>query len=389
MWTGDGRRPVPLDGRPPIPRKRLEFEGELTWLQILDEDGKLDAELEPDIPADDLVRLYRTMLTVREFDETRLRLQRQGRIGTFAPVKGQEAAQLGSIYALEAEDWFVPAFRETAAAIWRGMKLEDDLLYCAGYEEGIALPEGAHDLPICITVGSQPTHAVGVAWGARLRDEPVAVITYFGDGATSEGDVHEALNWASVYDLGVIFLCRNNQFAISTPRAIQTRATTIAQKALAYGMPGIQVDGNDLLAVYAATREAVERARQGKGPTFIEAVTYRMSVHTTADDPKRYRTDDEVAVWEKRDPLLRLRRYLLDKGVMTEGDHERWYEEVKAEVKEAVGRFERRIEEMERQDIFAFAYVEPPTLLERQRQEFYHGIEITPEGEVRGRRRDG
>jgi pyruvate dehydrogenase E1 component alpha subunit len=329
------------------------------------------------------------MLLVREFDETRLRLQRQGRIGTFAPVKGQEAAQLGSIYALEPRDWFVPAFRETAAAIWRGMKLEDDLLYVAGWEEGIDLPPDAHDLPICITVGSQPTHAAGIAWGAKLRGDDAVALTYFGDGATSEGDVHEALNWAEVYDLGVIFLCQNNQFAISTPRASQTHSTTIAQKALAYGMPGVQVDGNDILAVYAATREAVARGRAGEGPTFIEAVTYRMSVHTTADDPKRYRKDDEVAVWEKRDPLLRFHRYLLDKGVLSEGDRERWREEVKGEVKEGVARFERKLEELPRKDIFAYAYTGPHPIVERQRIEFGGGIEITPDGEVRGRRSDG
>jgi pyruvate dehydrogenase E1 component alpha subunit len=378
-----------LTGRSFITRKKLKFEGELTWLQILDETGKLDPKLEPEIPEPDLVRLYRTMLLVREFDETRLRLQRQGRIGTFAPVKGQEAAQLGSIYALELRDWFVPSFRETAAAVWRGLKLEDDLLYVAGWEEGIDLPHDSHDLPICITVGSQPTHAAGIAWGAKLRGDDAVALTYFGDGATSEGDIHEALNWAKVYDLGVIFLCQNNQFAISTPRASQTHSTTIAQKALAYGMPGVQVDGNDILAVYAATREAVARGRAGDGPTFIEAVTYRMSVHTTADDPKRYRKDDEVVVWEKRDPLLRFHRYLLEKGIISDRDRETWSEEVKGEVKEAVARFERKLEELVRRDIFAFAYAGAHPVLERQRVEFEGGIEITPEGEVRGRRSDG
>jgi len=370
-----------------IPREVIDLEQEIAYLSILDEEGGLDEELEPEIPEEDLRKIYRMMLLVRRYDETRLRMQRQGRIGTFAPVKGQEAAQLGSIYALREDDWFVPAFRETAAAMWRGASIEDDLLYAAGYEEGIDIPEGARDLPIAIPVGSQPLHAVGVSWASKLAGEDTVAITYFGDGATSEGDLHEAWNWSMVYGTPTIFLCQNNHFAISVPRSLQTRSKTIAQKAVAYGMPGIQVDGNDLLAVYAATREAVERAREGGGPTLIEAVTYRLSVHTTADDPKKYRKEDEVKEWESRDPLPRLRGYLLSKDLLSEEEEEGWKEEVKQEVRDAVKRYEEKKEELDadRPDMFAHAMEELPSYTARQRQEFLEGIEVTGEGIVRPR----
>ncbi|MFO7769529.1 MAG: pyruvate dehydrogenase (acetyl-transferring) E1 component subunit alpha [bacterium] len=368
-----------------IPREVIDLEQEITYLSILDEEGGLDEELDPEIPEEDLRKIYRMMLLTRRYDETRLRMQRQGRIGTFAPVKGQEAAQLGSIYALREDDWFVPAFRETAAAMWRGAKIEDDLLYAAGYEEGIDIPEGTRDLPIAIPVGSQPLHAVGLSWASKLSGEDTVAITYFGDGATSEGDLHEAWNWAMVFQTPTIFICQNNHFAISVPRSRQTRAKTIAQKAIAYGMPGIQVDGNDLLAVYAATKEAVDRARGGDGPALIEAVTYRLSVHTTADDPKKYREEGEVRDWEERDPLPRLRDYLISRDHLTEEEDQGWAEEVEEEVREAVKRYEEKKEELDadRPDMFAYALSELPAYTARQREEFLNGVEMTGEGVIR------
>src|SRR5919204_2223990 len=271
-----------------MPRTVLEPRFQVEYLSILDSDGNLDSSLEPEIPPAELKRLYRAMLLGRRLDERMLRLQRQGRIGTFAPIKGQEACQLGSICTLRPTDWMVPSFRETAAMLWRGWSIEKMLMFFAGYLEGGQPASDQHDLPITIPVGTQLPHAVGLAYAAQYRGDDVVVMAYFGDGATSEGDFHEALNFAGVWHVPVVFICQNNQWAISVPLKKQTNSKTIAQKALAYGLPGIQVDGNDVLAVYAASREAVDRARAGEGPTLIACVTYRLGVHTTADDPTKY-----------------------------------------------------------------------------------------------------
>ena len=364
-----------------MPRKTLTLQHQVEYLSILDEHGALDADLEPQISNELLLKMYRAMLLGRRFDERMLSLQRQGRIGTFAPIKGQEAANIGSIAAVRDSDWMVPAFREAAALLWRGQKMEDILSYYGGYDEAGAIPEGVNNLPISIPVGSQTLHAVGLGWAMRYRGKDDVAIVYFGDGATSEGDFHEALNFAAVYQTPTIFLCQNNQWAISIPRAKQTRSETLVQKALAYGMPGIQVDGNDVLAVYAATREAVERARAGDGPTLIEAVTYRLSVHTTADDPKRYRTDDEISDWEKRDPLPRFQKYLVDKGLLTEEKIAALEEEIKAEIQAAVERAEALMSApVDPLQMFEHTYAELSPYLEEQKaalvqelQEVQHG----------------
>ncbi len=299
-----------------MPRNQVDTPDPVEHVSILDENGQVDKDLEPDLPDDLLRDFHRKMVLSRRFDERLLRLQREGKIGTFAPVRGQEAAQIGSVSCLEEDDWMVPAFRETAAMIWRGASLTSILLFNAGYDEGGRIPEGQNDLPIAIPVATQILHAVGIAYGIKYREKERVVLTYFGDGATSEGDFHEALNFAGVVGLPVIFVCQNNQYAISLPREKQTKSKTLAQKAIAYGFPGIQVDGNDILAVRAVTREAVERARSGGGPTLIECVTYRLSVHTTADDPTKYRSQEEVDQWEEREPLTRLRKYLRAREVI-------------------------------------------------------------------------
>jgi pyruvate dehydrogenase E1 component subunit alpha len=319
-----------------MPRTTLEPRFQVEYLSILDSDGNLDTSLEPDLGPDELKRLYRAMLLGRRLDERMVRLQRQGRIGTFAPIKGQEASQLGSVSTLRASDWMVPSFRETAAMIWRGWPIDKLLLFFAGYLEGGVPTREQHDLPVTIPVATQLPHAVGLAYAAQYRGDDVVVMVYFGDGATSEGDFHEALNFAGVWHLPIVFLCQNNQWAISVPLKKQTHSRTIAQKALAYGFNGIQVDGNDVLAVYAASREAVERARAGDGPTLIECVTYRLGVHTTADDPTKYRTNEEVAEWERKDPLTRFGEYLKKKNLLDEGLDE----QVDAEIAAAVQRFE-------------------------------------------------
>ena len=301
-----------------MPRKKINIADKVEYLSILDEKGQLDKKLEPDIPEELLFRIHRTMLLARKFDERLVNLQRQGRIGTFPPITGQEAAHLGTAAVLRPSDWMVPAFRETAAEIWRGRPLENIIIYNNGFNEGAYIPEEMNNLPISIPVGSQILHAVGLAWAAKYRKKDDVAMAFFGDGATSEGDFHEGLNFAAVFQTPAIFVCQNNHWAISIPLSRQTRSKTLAQKALAYGLPGIQVDGNDILAVYAAANEAVERARAGDGPTFIECVTYRLMMHTTADDPKRYRSDEEVEKWRKKDPLPRFQNYLKEKVAQDE-----------------------------------------------------------------------
>ena len=317
---------------PAMPRTPIEPQFRIEYLSILDADGNLDAALEPDIAPDALRRMARAMLLGRRLDERMVRLQRQGRIGTFAPIKGQEASQIGSVATLRPTDWMVPSFRETAAMVWRGWPIEKILLFFAGFLEGGQPAPGQRDLPVCIPVATQLPHAVGLAYAAQYRGDDAVVMVYCGDGATSEGDFHEALNFAGVWQVPVVFVVQNNQWAISIPLKKQTHSRTIAQKALAYGIPGIQVDGNDLLAVHAASAEAVERARGGGGPTLVECVTYRLGVHTTADDPTRYRSEEEVRAWERKDPLTRLRAYLEKKNLLDDGAEAAIGEEIAAAV---------------------------------------------------------
>src|SRR5213083_3573330 len=347
-----------------MPRTILEPRFQVEYLSILDSEGNLDASLEPKLAPGDLKALNRAMVLGRRLDERMVRLQRQGRIGTFAPIKGQEASQLGSVFTLRRTDWMVPSFRETAAMIWRGWPIEKILLFFAGYLEGSQPAPEQHDLPITIPVGTQLPHAVGLAYAAQYRGDDAVVMAYCGDGATSEGDFHEALNFAGVWHVPIVFVVQNNQWAISVPLKKQTHSRTLAQKALAYGFPGIQVDGNDVLAVYAATKEAVDRARAGEGPTLIECVTYRLGVHTTADDPTKYRTDQEVAMWEQKDPLTRFRAYLEKKSLLEAGLEE--------QVDEEIARGVERFEAMPPADplgMFEHAYAEPPAHLVAERAE--------------------
>jgi pyruvate dehydrogenase E1 component alpha subunit len=354
-----------------MPRTEIDLPYRVDYLSILDQDGNLDADLEPDLPDERLLWIHRTMLLARRFDERMLRLQRQGRIGTFAPIRGQEASQLGTVAALRESDWMVPAFREVAAEIARGKTMEGILLSYGGFNQGATVANGTNNMPVSVPVGSQVLHAVGLGYGMKYRQADGVVLVYFGDGATSEGDFHEGLNFAGIFETPVVFCCQNNHWAISLPRSKQTRSKTLAQKALAYGIPGIQVDGNDVLAVYAAAREAVDRARSGGGPTLIECVTYRLSVHTTADDPKRYRTDEDVQDWEKRDPVPRFQKYLKDKGLLTDERIQEIEEEIDAEIQEAVDRAEKQMEELEGEALVMFdnIYAEMPPYLLAQREE--------------------
>ncbi len=349
-------------------RKYLEPETGIEQLSILDENGNLDAGLEPGISDDLHLKMYRAMLLGRRFDERMLDLQRQGRIGTFPPIKGQEAAQIGSVAALRDRDWLAPSFRETAAEIMRGRSLESILLYYNGYNEGTIISDNQHDLPMSVPVASQVLHAVGLGFAAKYRRTDEVVMTFFGDGGTSEGDFHEGLNFAAVYQAPVVFVCQNNQWAISIPLARQTRSRTLAQKALAYGMPGMVVDGNDILAVHKAATEAVARARSGGGPTFIECVTYRIMMHTTADDPKKYRSEEDVERWKARDPLIRYRKYLADKGILPGHRVSELDEEVKEEIGTAVNRAEEQMKSLGQPlDMFDHLFAELPAELRSQK----------------------
>jgi pyruvate dehydrogenase E1 component alpha subunit len=352
-----------------MPRQRIDLDA-IDALSVLDEEGRVDRALEPVIPPDDLRRVYRTFLVARRFDERMLVLQRQGRIGTYLPAKGHEAAVLGSVYALRPTDWMVPVWREWAAYVWRGWPLENLILLYAGLPEGTSVPAGIRDLPVCVPMGTHVPHAVGLACAARFRREDSVVLCYFGDGASSEGICQEAVNFAGVFQAPIVFVCVNNQWAISVPRARQTRAKTLAHRALAYGFPGIQVDGNDLLAMVAATREAVTRAREGHGPSLIEAVTYRLLGHSTADDPAKYRAEAEVRAWETKEPLPRFRRYLTAKGVVNDALHAQLEAEADAEVRAAIERAEARMRDARPLDMFDHVYADVPAEVLAQREEF-------------------
>lgn len=351
-----------------MPRSKIDIPYQVDYLSILDETGTVDEKLEPDISGDFLLKMYKAMVLGRKFDERMLNLQRQGRIGTFAPITGQEASQIGAVVHLRQSDWLVPSFREALAEVWRGKPMESFLLYFAGYNEGVDIDESRNDLPMSIPVGSQTLHAVGLAWGIRYRKKDDVAMTWFGDGATSEGDFHEAMNFAGVFKLPVIFVCQNNHWAISVPLSKQTRSKTLAQKALAYGFPGIQVDGNDILAVYSAAKEAVERARADEGPTMIECVTYRMMMHTTADDPKRYRSDEEVEGWRKKDPITRFEKYLIRKSILDSQKIESVDQEIKDEIQQAVDKAEIKMKELGNPlDMFNHAYAQMPPHLQAQK----------------------
>jgi pyruvate dehydrogenase E1 component alpha subunit len=352
-----------------MPRKTIATEP-ITHLSILDEAGQADRKLLPDIPPEKVLAMYRTMVRSRRLEESMLRRQRQGQMGTFAPAMGQEACQVGAMAALEPTDWLVPSFRELPAALWRGAPMRNVFLYTMGFEEGSVVPEGARVLPISIPVGSQACHAAGLGWAMRLRGEKALAIAFFGDGATSEGAVHEAMNFAGVMKLPAIFFCQNNQWAISTPRRIQTASATIAQKAVAYGIAGVQVDGNDVFAVYRAVSEAASRARAGEGATLVEAVTWRRSVHTTADDPRVYRTEAEEKAWEGRDPIVRLRRWLEMSGHWDAGRESVLAAEVEAEVNaEFEAAVAYRDSDVDPLEIFDHVFHTLPPSLARQKEE--------------------
>ncbi|WP_049941757.1 pyruvate dehydrogenase (acetyl-transferring) E1 component subunit alpha [Haloterrigena turkmenica] len=343
-------------------------------IRVLDADGTVVApELEPDLADATLRSMYRDMYFSRRFDERMISLQRQGRLGTYASLAGQEGSQIGSTYALADDDMLSFQYREHGAIVSRDLPWEY-LLYWMGHEDGNAALAEIDVFPLNISIGGHLPHAVGWSWAAKLNDDERASVVHFGDGATSEGDFHEAMNFAGVFDTPTIFVCNNNQWAISIARENQTASATIAQKADAYGFEGVQVDGMDPLASYVVTGAAREKAiaaRSGDDgrprPTLIEAVQYRYGAHTTADDPSVYRDDEEVERWRERDPIDRFETYLRNRGVLDDERIETIESEIEATLEELVDRAESA--EADPRGIFEHAYDEPTPRLEAQRED--------------------
>ena len=346
-------------------------------VRVIKDDGTLDPRHDPKLPSETLRYLYRTMVQVREFDRRMLVLQRQGRIGFYGPILGQEAATVASIAALENQDWIFPALREGAAAMMRGLPLVEALAQLIGNAKdrckGRQMPchytlrEGRY-VSMSSVIGTQISHAVGAAMAAKIRRDPTVMLGYMGDGATSSNDFHAGMNFAAVMQAPVVLFCQNNHWAISVPLAQQSASETIAIKARAYGMPNVRVDGNDALAVYAVTKTAAERARKGLGPTFVEAVTYRRLGHSSSDDPTRYRNEAEVKAWEKRDPVDRMRTVLAKKGLWSSADEQDLQDAITKEVSVAIAEAEK-FGEPAAESLITDVFAEVPESLREQYRE--------------------
>ncbi|MHC4128477.1 MAG: pyruvate dehydrogenase (acetyl-transferring) E1 component subunit alpha [Planctomycetota bacterium] len=346
---------------------RTVLDARIEHVSILDQDGNFDAELGKGlIPDKDAVRIYEQMQISRRFDEVALKLQREGRMGTYPENCGQEAVSLGAVYALRPDDWFVPCYRENAGIFLRGYKPEWVLLHWMGDERGNLIDRDLWVTAPSTSIGGHTPHAVGLAWACQYRKEDRVVCTVFGDGASSQGDCHEACNFAASFHLPVIFICQNNGWAISVPTKIQCAAPTVAQRGLAYGMECVQADGNDVFAMARVVKDAAERARKGGPPTFIEAITYRLGDHTTSDDARRYRDPAELEMWKKRDPLIRLRKYLTERKLWDDKKQETLEARAKKEVASAVERAEG-ITPAQTDDLFDWLFAEPFPDLEIQR----------------------
>jgi pyruvate dehydrogenase E1 component alpha subunit len=333
--------------------------GEHELRRVIDEDREVDG-----LGEQELLDLYRSLILLRTYDERSLVYHRQGRIGTYAIFWNHEAMQVGSAHALEDGDWIFPSYRESAIGLLRGMPASTVLHWWRGHPAGWWNPADYNVAAICVPIATQIPHAAGLAWGKRLKGERACAITYFGDGATSEGAFHEGANFAAVMNAPLILFCNNNQWAISTPLSSQTRAEALVDKAAGYGIPGLRVDGGDVLAVYEATREGVERARAGDGPTFIEAVTYRTAPHATADDPRAYIDLERVEHEKQNECVGRYERYLRARGIL--------YDDLDAEIKaEALEVMRHGIAEAEAEPdadvglLFEHAYANPPASLAR------------------------
>ena len=330
--------------------------------RVIGDGGSLpDGEVQG-LGPEQLLALYRDLVLLRTYDERSVIYQRQGRIGTYAIYWNHEAMQVGSAFALEERDWIFPSYRECAIGLLRGMPASTVLSWWRGHPAGWWNPEDYGVASICVPIATHVPHAVGFAWGSRLKGEDRLAIAYFGDGATSEGAFHEAATFAGVMKAPVILFCNNNQWAISTPLSAQTAAPTLADKAVGYGMPGLRVDGGDVLAVYEATREAVERARAGEGPTLVEAVTYRSAPHGTADDPSVYIDEERVEEERENECVGRFERYLMRLGVLTAAQAEETRNDALAVMREGIAEAEAELP-ADVSLVFEHAYADPPASL--------------------------
>jgi pyruvate dehydrogenase E1 component alpha subunit len=350
-------------------------------VRVLRDDDTLDPSSDPRLTSDEVVEIYRTLVMTRQLDKRLTALQRQGRIGFHVGSLGEEAAIIGATFALRETDWIFPCYREFGSALMRGLSLQkfiDNMFGNANDTvKGRQMPDHYTCKEKCWAsisspVGTQITHAMGFAWAAKIEKKDVATLAFFGDGATSTPDFHSALNMAGVFKVPTIFFCRNNGWAISTPTERQTASATFAQKAEAYGVPGVRVDGNDLFAVIAVVRQALERAKCGQGPTLVEALTYRMGGHSTSDDPDRYRENDQLAPWAAMDPIERVRRYLEQRGRWNQASEERLVEEIDTRFKKAVAVAETT-EAPRLETLFDDVYESLPWHLSEQRDELVQG----------------
>ena len=337
-------------------------------VQLLDVDGTFTPDPAWPVDLDDaqLLELYRLMVMARQIDAQAITLQRQGQLGVYASLRGQEAAQIGSAFALAPQDWVFPSYREMGVALVRGVQPADLLHVFRGTWLGAHDPAKHGFGLITIAIATQALHAAGFAMAAKLDGSDTCAVAYMGDGATSEGDAHEAFNFASVFDAPCVFVVQNNQYAISVPVARQTKAPTIAHKAIGYGMPGFRCDGNDVLGTYAVVRRALGHARKGNGPVLVEAVTYRMEAHTTADDPTRYREDTELEQWRVRDPIIRLERFLRGRELIDDNVVETVAQAAKAEA-QAARAASYDAPHGDPLELFSYVYTEPTQQLREQR----------------------
>lgn len=348
-----------------------EIENKFEMFQVLNEDGEIvNKDDMPDLSDEELVELMTRMVYTRVLDQRSIALNRQGRLGFYAPTAGQEASQLASQYALEKEDFILPSYRDVPQLVWHGLPLYQAFLFSKGHFHGNQMEEGLNAISPQIIIGAQYVQAAGVALGMKLRGKKSVAATYIGDGGTSQGDFYEGINFAGAYEAPAIFFVQNNHFAISVPVDKQSKATTLAQKSVAAGIEGFQVDGMDPLAVYAVTKYAKEKAAEGKGPSLIETVTYRYGPHTMAgDDPTRYRTSDMDSDWEKKDPIVRFRTFLESKKLWSEEKENEVIEQAKSDIKEAM----KKADSYPKQKVSEFIdhmYEELPATLEEQLQEY-------------------
>jgi pyruvate dehydrogenase E1 component alpha subunit len=350
-------------------------------IRVLRDDGTLDPAFDPHLTPAEIIAIYEHLVLVRTLDERLVTLQRQGRIGFHIGSLGEEAAIIGSAAAVRAQDWLFPCYREFGAALWRGMSLQAYINNMFGNAsdpaKGRQMPDhytcrAAKFGSISSPIGTQITQAVGFAWAAKIKKDDLVSLVYFGEGATSSAEFHNGMNFAGVFKTPTVFFCRNNGWAISVPVERQTASSSFAVKGIAYGIPGVRCDGNDLFAVYKCTRDAVAHVTSGKGPILVEAMTYRLSGHSTSDDPKAYRKDVEVEAWKKRDPIARVQKHLVSKGAWDDARQSGLESRVEAVIKEAITAAEK-LPLPALETMFEDVFAEPPWHLQEQRDALVNG----------------